>query len=533
MPRYLFSILIFIALISCNTEDDKQFHDKFSHDLETLQSYFQIPGMAVLVKQGQEIIYEDYKGFANLEQQQPVDANTLFPIASVSKIFAASILFQLVEENKLDLKTPIRFYLPESSFPESVEVQHILSHTSQGTAGNGFVYSGRFGVLTQLIEKLEDKPYAKSLQERIISKIGLQNTIGFQQNKQVDTLRNRLASPYLPPQEKGFYDAGLSASTGIISSVRDLALFDDALKSGKIISSNSLKTMTSPFISNTGWPLPYGLGMFTQTFQGQSLLWGYGQNDCFSSLYLSVPEKDLTLIILANNNLMSDPARLIYGDVSYSLFALSFLEHFVFKWPKTLDFFDLTKKAEWITSLKGVLRQDYRDFYVQKLRATALAMSFMGQLNPQELERSKALINLKPFFAESTLKHDLSELHTLITFYENGVDDLHETIDIEKIANELNDKYPENPYPKVYLGFFYVKSQQNDVAATTFEALINIPNTSPNWYTLEALDYLGNYYEEKAPFQARIYYQKIVDIGWNYAGKVDKAKKKLKALEAV
>lgn len=41
-----------------------------------------------------------------------------------------------------------------------------------------------------------------------------------------------------------------------------------------------------------------------------------------------VPEKRLTFVLAANNNLMSDPARLIYGDVMHSLFALSFMKYF-------------------------------------------------------------------------------------------------------------------------------------------------------------------------------------------------------------
>lgn len=516
-------------MMACSSPEEKSMKQNtyFKGEVEKLQAYFHIPGMAVVVKQGEKILYEDYFGYADLEKQKSVDSTTVFPIASVSKLFAASIIHQLVEEGKLDLDTAITSYLPELGLPASIKVKHILSHTSQGTPGNGFLYSGRFGLLTPLIEKLTNKTYAEVLNERVIAKLGLQNTHGLINDETVNALADRLANPYFPPNEKGRFDPGLSTSTGIAATARDLATFATALQSGQLISKQSYFKMGSPFKSNKGEKQAYGLGAFGQKYNKEDMVWGYGQNDCFSSLLLNIPDKELTLIILANNNLLSDPARLIYGDVTYSLFALAFLETYVFEWPVQLDFFQEGQKDEWIQTFQGVKRPDFRGFYYQKLRATALAASFMGNLDPNEFRKSKTLLNYSTQ-VPNDLPHDLTELHALSMLDGQGLDSIQ--INIEKVAQELIHNYPENPYPKVYLGFYYAQHEQVKQAVEVFQQLVDLPQTSPNWYTLEALDYLANYYEENDADKAKSYYQQIVSIGWNYDGKLTKAQQKLDML---
>ncbi|MEM6726494.1 MAG: hypothetical protein AAF598_20820 [Bacteroidota bacterium] len=140
----------------------------------------------------------------------------------------------------------------------------------------------------------------------------------------------------------------------------------------QVLSNQAFRQMATPFPTNSG-KSSYGLGTFTQEFLGQQLVWGYGQEDCFSSLLLLLPGEGLSLTLLANNNLMSDPARLINGDVTYSLFAMRFLKHFL------LDQDDLSS-----STLPS-------DFQRQELLAQALASSFMSQADTVELTRSQDL----------------------------------------------------------------------------------------------------------------------------------------------
>jgi hypothetical protein len=76
--------------------------------------------------------------------------------------------------------------------------------------------------------------------------------------------------------------------------------------------------------------LPTGLGWFVQTYNGETLYWQFGNTPgAYSSLYLKVPSRHLTLILLANSDGLSEPFPLQNGDVTASLFARTFLRLFV------------------------------------------------------------------------------------------------------------------------------------------------------------------------------------------------------------
>ncbi|BCS31712.1 serine hydrolase [Luteitalea sp. TBR-22] len=93
-------------------------------------------GGAAIVREGRPLLQRGY-GAASLELDVPATADTLFPMASASKVVASLVAGRLVDAGRLDLDAPARQYLPE--LPDSlaaVRVHHLLSHTS-GLAGPG------------------------------------------------------------------------------------------------------------------------------------------------------------------------------------------------------------------------------------------------------------------------------------------------------------------------------------------------------------------------------------------------------------
>ena len=90
----LLALLGVMALAACQ-ERVRSSQRAFETDLQALQEYFHIPGMAVLVKKGGVVLHESYLGYADLENEIPVDANTGFPIASVTKTLATVLMMQL------------------------------------------------------------------------------------------------------------------------------------------------------------------------------------------------------------------------------------------------------------------------------------------------------------------------------------------------------------------------------------------------------------------------------------------------------
>lgn len=91
-----------------------------------------IPGAAIGVAYNGQVQIAGV-GITNIEDARPISAHTVFPIASISKTFAATAMMRLVEEGKVDLRAPVRTYLPElvlkdSTVARDVTVWHLLTH---------------------------------------------------------------------------------------------------------------------------------------------------------------------------------------------------------------------------------------------------------------------------------------------------------------------------------------------------------------------------------------------------------------------
>ncbi|XLS28908.1 serine hydrolase domain-containing protein [Flavobacteriaceae bacterium M23B6Z8] len=445
--------------------------------MEELKAYFQIPGLAIRIQKSDTVIYEDFKGYADVENQVKLSSDVLFPVASLTKVFSAVLVMQLMEEGKISLEDPIHKYIPDSPLPEGVLLKHILSHTSQGPIGKNFYYSSRFGILSQLIENVTNKSFAAVMDRRILQSLKLEHTFLLRDSFQLKQLDVNIAKPYLfeGSLQKGFIDYGYSAAAGLVSNLEDLAKFNTAIDQNILISEASKATMLSPFKEG----IPYGYGIFSQQFLNEKLVWAYGQYDCYSSLLLKVPSKDLTFFLLANNNLLGDPARLIYGDLENSLFALSFLKHFVL--PKALS------------------ETETKDLEIVQQLAKALASSYMARADVKNWNES--IHSLETLFTKHPDYHkyaDLSLLHTLIflkdvAFYrELGPFQKFDHL-IEEIGQMLLQRDTHNPYLNAYMGNYYDRNDQPEKARVYFKKLVNTRNFSKNWYTNEAKQWLRTY----------------------------------------
>ncbi|MEN0005116.1 MAG: serine hydrolase domain-containing protein, partial [Bacteroidota bacterium] len=327
---FIVVLMLYVAQTPITGQSPRPITKPFEQELKKWMDYFHIPGLAVGVKKGEELIYENYFGHANIATKQKVQATTVFPIASVTKTLTVLTILNLVEEGTLSLNASILDYLPQSKLPESVQVQHLLSHTSEGIPGETYIYSTRIGLLKSIVEQVTAQTFEEYIQENLLDKLGLASTHFLTENT-IAALGDTLAKPYFffGSTEPGIYEPGFSVTSGLAMTMRDLMRFDRMLDNGTVCSKSMKSKAFTPFQSKKGEAFPYGLGIFVQDIGGASVVWSYGQYDCFSSLYLKVPDSDLTLVLLANNNLMSDPARLINGDIRYSLFARTFFRHFL------------------------------------------------------------------------------------------------------------------------------------------------------------------------------------------------------------
>ena len=138
IPRRTFRLAFAAAVVSCagipvdaQATTDTRFEAIVSLTQARMRE-FGVPGVAVgIVHDGTTRIRG--LGITNIEDSLPVTAHTVFPIASISKTFAATAMMRLVEQGKVDLRAPVRTYIPEFRVRDErasrdVTVWHLLTH---------------------------------------------------------------------------------------------------------------------------------------------------------------------------------------------------------------------------------------------------------------------------------------------------------------------------------------------------------------------------------------------------------------------
>ncbi|MDH7461275.1 serine hydrolase [Chitinophagaceae bacterium 26-R-25] len=120
-----FLLLLIIATANVLAQSKKQALDKYFTALHDNQRF----NGNVLVADNGKIVYEKSFGYADFANKKLNTNNTQFCIASITKTFTATGIFQLYEKGKLNIDDPVNKYLPAFPYPE-IRIRHLLSHTS-------------------------------------------------------------------------------------------------------------------------------------------------------------------------------------------------------------------------------------------------------------------------------------------------------------------------------------------------------------------------------------------------------------------
>jgi CubicO group peptidase (beta-lactamase class C family) len=316
--------------------------------LEALRQQSGIPGMSGAIVRDGVVVWEKGYGFQNVATRLRATPDTPYVVGDASGTLAAILLLQCVEQRRLGLDEPFRRYgldVPE----REATLRQILSHAPPESAKEPFIYNpDRYAQLTPLMEWCAPQPYRKSVAHRILNRLAMKDSVpgtdlqdpdlplpeGLFDPQDLDRYRQvllKLAVPYKVdgkgrPERNDLPGIPITASGGLVSTVRDLAQLDKALDSGDLLAEETLAAAWSPAAGRDGVGSPMGLGWFVQTYKGERVVWhfGYVQNS-YSSLILKVPARGLTFILLANSDGLSGPFQLQSGDVTRSLFATLFL----------------------------------------------------------------------------------------------------------------------------------------------------------------------------------------------------------------
>lgn len=295
------------------------------------------PGAAVAVVQGGAVVHAGGYGLANLEWNIPVDTDTVFRLASVTKQFTAAAVLLLQERGVLHVHDPITKFLPD--YPTSghhITVHHLLTHTSgifsytndpdflnkcwrevtpQQLAdefsrvpfdfkpGTRYQYNNSgYILLGMIIEKVSGKSYAEFLQENIFDPLDMKRTY-YLHNESIIPKR---ASGYDETPD-GFVNARFLhmtqpyAAGALGSTVNDLVLWDRALAQNDLLSAESQAQMYTPAVLEDGSATTYGYGWGINLYRDHPLVHHGGGIFGFRTFIARFRQDNLTVIVLSNS----------------------------------------------------------------------------------------------------------------------------------------------------------------------------------------------------------------------------------------
>ena len=320
---------------------------RFQSYLNALRLQAGIPGMSAAIVLDGRMLWEAGFGSQDVEARRPATPDTPYYIGDLTQMFTATLVLQCVEARRLRLQDAT--LMPDQSpgtRERSATIEQLLSHRF----GAAYMYDpGRFTALTGVVERCSAASYRERLVSAIIDRLGMTRSVPgrdvtrlvppvFDEERLAafEAVLRDLAVPYATDARgravaSEYPTGGLDASTGLISTTRNLAAFTAALESFVLLEPETLAAAWSPpkTSGNGAAAAPAGLGWFVQAYNGQPVVWHFGYTPGASSgLFLRLPNRRLTLILLANSDGLSGPYSLSDGDVTTSPFARLFLSLF-------------------------------------------------------------------------------------------------------------------------------------------------------------------------------------------------------------
>lgn len=295
------------------------------------------PGGVVLVRKGDQILLRAGYGLADVENNLPMSADKVLPLASITKQFTAFALLQLVQSKKLTLDQAVGDVV--TGLPPAlakVSLRQLLTHTSgvkniskiaesraarrnetsadellayfkdlplEFEPGTRFEYSNsNYILLTRVIELITGSTYAEHMQQAVFAPLRMSDTRFGSHTELVarrargyrmveGTLQNADFISMTQPQGAG----------ALISTVDDLDRWHVALSAGRLVEKSLMQEAFSRVRLKDGSAMPYGFGWMISTVQGEPSNEHSGFINGFSTYTLRLPGKKIYVSVLTNS----------------------------------------------------------------------------------------------------------------------------------------------------------------------------------------------------------------------------------------
>jgi CubicO group peptidase (beta-lactamase class C family) len=322
--------------------------DRLAAEIERNRVDLHVPGVALAIVRGDEVIYAKGFGLADVSKKTPVTPQTQFFIGSTTKAFTATVIGMLVDEGRMGWDDPVEKYLPEfklkvqSNDPNArVTLRDVLSHRTGFTrpfvldVNNGlsseeilrqassaeafapfrqrFLYNNEnYLAAGSAAAVAAGMSWSALVQSRILTPLGMTRTRttreAWNEPRMARGYQWAEARKQLKPQTletQGLNIDGIAPAGAISSTALDMAawirfLLHQGVHDGKaLISPASLTATWTPQIPISG-PVSYGMGWMLRDWQGQRFIEHGGAFTGYSSQVGLLPESDLGFVILTN-----------------------------------------------------------------------------------------------------------------------------------------------------------------------------------------------------------------------------------------
>jgi len=295
--------------------------------LTSLATHNKMMGSLAVSRAG-SVVYSHAFGYAELATKTPATPATRYRMGSITKMFTAVMIFQLIEEKKLALTTPLATFFPQLPQASTITIDQLLSHRSglhsltndpaYGTylaqpkteaellaimskfkpdfePGAKFDYSNsNYIVLGYIVEKLGKQPYAQALQKRVAAKAGLKDTYygGKIDSQKREAFSYKMGAAGWQPDTET--DMSIPGGAGaLVSTPTDLDRFLEALFGGRLVSAASLSAMQT---IRDG----FGRGLMQIPFHDKPSFGHGGSIDGFRSMASYFPGDKLAVTLSTN-----------------------------------------------------------------------------------------------------------------------------------------------------------------------------------------------------------------------------------------
>lgn len=283
-------------------------------------------GVILITKNGKTQYSKAY-GFQNVNTKIPLKLSDQFEIMSNTKQITAVLLLKQVEQGKVDLQSSIKKYLPHltQTWADSVTVHQLLNHT-HGIAdlekpllfkpGTDFKYGNLSNILLgKIIENVSHTTYTE-LANNLFQQLGMKDTFCYSKENRKSLVSGHMVKNniFSLVQESFINDENLPAD-GVVTTVKDLSVWNSNLHKGKILSPKMYQLMTTPSAMSQHDvfgkdKVGYGYNIRIVKDHDVQYFGHTGLGDGFASLNIYIPKSDVSIIILENQ--MNEDSDLYY-----------------------------------------------------------------------------------------------------------------------------------------------------------------------------------------------------------------------------